>query len=294
MKRSPTWLLDSRSNVYSQAGEDGIVGKILDTLPTRDKWCVEFGAWDGLYLSNTRNLIEHKEYSAVMIEGNTSKYSELKKNYTHNPKVHPLNAFVGFDQQTGLDKILGGFPIPKDFDFLSIDIDGNDYHVWNAMSAYKPKLIVIEFNPTISNDVKFVQKADGNISQGCSLAALVPLAKEKGYELVSVLAWNAFFVRSEYFPLFGIDDNSAETLRTDLSLITHIFVGYDGHVFLQGSRRLPWHDMHLRESDIQPLPRFLKKHPSHYNMVEKGLFLLFTNPAKLFRELGRFIKRKTK
>lgn len=294
MTKKPSWLLDFKSNVYSQAGEDGIVEKILSTFPTRDNWCVEFGAWDGLYLSNTRNLIEHKGYSSVMIEGNKAKYLELKKNYAHNPKVYPINAFVGFDQHTGLDKIVSDIPIPADFDFLSIDIDGNDYHVWKAMTKLRPKLIVIEFNPTIGNDVSFVQKPDGNVSQGASLAAFIPLAREKGYELVCVLAWNAFFVRSEYFPLFEITDNSAVALRTDLSLVTHIFVGYDGHVFLHGSRRLPWHEMHLQESDLQPLPGFLQKHPSNYNWIEKGLFLLFTNPSKLLTELGQLVKRKLK
>ena len=284
--------MDLKSNVYSQAGEDGVIEKILGLLPVKDKWCVEFGAWDGKYLSNTRNLIEHHGYSAAMIEGSKSKFKELKANYADNPKVYPINAFVGFDQRTNLDKILADVPIPADFDFLSIDIDGNDYHVWKAMSTLKPKLVVIEFNPTISNEVKFVQEADGRVNQGSSLAALVDLAKEKGYELVAVLPWNAFFIRSEYFSLFGIEDNSPETLRTDVSLVTHLFVGFDGHVFLQGSRRLPWHDMNLNEADIQPIPRFLRKHPGTYNKVEKGLFLLFKHPAKLIRNLGQLVKRK--
>jgi len=269
-----------------------VIEKILGLLPVKDKWCVEFGAWDGKYLSNTRNLIEHHGYSAAMIEGSKSKFKELKANYADNPKVYPINAFVGFDQRTNLDKILADVPIPADFDFLSIDIDGNDYHVWKAMSTLKPKLVVIEFNPTISNEVKFVQEADGRVNQGSSLAALVDLAKEKGYELVAVLPWNAFFIRSEYFSLFGIEDNSPETLRTDVSLVTHLFVGFDGHVFLQGSRRLPWHDMNLNEADIQPIPRFLRKHPGTYNKVEKGLFLLFKHPAKLIRNLGQLVKRK--
>nr|VFK56242.1 MAG: hypothetical protein BECKTUN1418F_GA0071002_10832 [Candidatus Kentron sp. TUN]VFK61659.1 MAG: hypothetical protein BECKTUN1418D_GA0071000_115613 [Candidatus Kentron sp. TUN]VFK62495.1 MAG: hypothetical protein BECKTUN1418E_GA0071001_10812 [Candidatus Kentron sp. TUN] len=68
MTRDPTWLLEYRRNVYSQTGEDGIIEKILDIIPRNDKWCVEFGAWDGSFLSNTRHLIEHKGFSAVLIE----------------------------------------------------------------------------------------------------------------------------------------------------------------------------------------------------------------------------------
>ncbi|HZY78231.1 MAG TPA: FkbM family methyltransferase [Cyclobacteriaceae bacterium] len=289
MKKSPTWLLDFKSDVYSQTGEDGIIEKILEILPARDKWCVEFGAWDGKYLSNTRNLIDHKQYSAVLIEGSTAKFPELKSNFASNPNVYPINQFVGFDSKSNLDTILKDIPIPKDFDLLSIDIDGNDYHVWKAMSVYQPKLVVIEFNPTMSNELAFVQKADGNVNQGCSLAALVPLAKEKGYELVSVLPWNAFFIRKELFPLFEISDNRPETLRTDNSLVTHMFVGFDGYVSLQGSKRMPWHDMTMDEKNFQPVPGFLRKHPPLYNKFQKLMFLSFYHPRKLVKEVKRMV-----
>src|SRR3954466_14198505 len=119
MKRFPAWLLDYKADVYSQTGEDGIIEKILEMLPARNNWCVEFGAWDGKYLSNTLNLINHKEYSAVLIEGSKAKFPELKNNFADNPKVFPINAFVGFDTLNNLDTILGKTPIPKDFDFLS-------------------------------------------------------------------------------------------------------------------------------------------------------------------------------
>lgn len=54
MPREDTWLLEHKKNVHSQSGEDGVIGAILDLLPERDRWCVEFGAWDGKLLSNTR------------------------------------------------------------------------------------------------------------------------------------------------------------------------------------------------------------------------------------------------
>ena len=58
MNAKPEWLLDYASNSYSQAGEDGVIAKILAMLPENDHWCVEFGASDGLVLSNVRRLIE--------------------------------------------------------------------------------------------------------------------------------------------------------------------------------------------------------------------------------------------
>jgi len=62
-KRS-AWLLDHASDTYSQTGEDGIIEKILEHIPQKDRWCVEFGAWDGRLFSNTCNLIESKDYSS--------------------------------------------------------------------------------------------------------------------------------------------------------------------------------------------------------------------------------------
>jgi hypothetical protein len=100
--------------------------------------------------------------------------------------------------------------IPLGFDFLSIDIDGNDFHVWNATRVYRPKFICIEFNPTIPTEIDFVQPASLNISQGSSLKSLVALGTAKRYELASVLQFNAFFVRVDLFPRLEIADNSAQ------------------------------------------------------------------------------------
>ena len=273
--RSPTWLLEHKRDVYSQTGEDGIIEAILDTLGQRDKWCVEFGAWDGQFLSNTRNLIDHGGYRAVMIEGDTARYQTLKSAFRTNDKVIPVNAFVGFDSSNGLDTILAKTPIPTDFDFCSIDIDGNDYHTWRAVSTYRPKLVCIEFNPTIPTDCPFVQPADPAINQGAGLLALVELGKSKGYQLASALQFNAFFVRDDMFPRLEISDNSPQTLRTDLSLLTYLFHGFDGKVFLHGNSRLIWHDMPINERQLQVLPRFLQKHPGTYTRLDIRLADLY-------------------
>ena len=205
-----------------------------------------------------------------------------------------MNRLVGFDGEYTLDKILKGTPIPHNFDFLSIDIDGNDYHVWKAMSQYKPKVICIEFNSTIPTNVAFVQPADASVVQGSSLLSLVKLGKEKGYELVSLLEFNAFFVRREFFPLFHIKNNSPEVMRTNLNAITYLFSGYDGQIFLSGNLILPWHGIKLKESKIQHLPRLLRKYPGNYNLVEKmmfGVWLLFSDPQLLAVKMRRVSQR---
>src|ERR1700733_13278914 len=130
-------LLDYRKDIYSQSGEDGILAKILEILPNCDKWCVEFGAWDGQLFSNTCHLIDDVGYSAVMIEYDKARYEDLLKRHGKNPKVINLQALVGFTEADGLDLLLARTPIPKDFDVLSIDIDGNDYHTWKSTVLYK-------------------------------------------------------------------------------------------------------------------------------------------------------------
>ncbi len=273
--------------------EDAVIKKLLEFLPEKNEWCVEFGAWDGIYLSNTRNLIESQGYSAVLIEASKDKFKDLQKNYSGNPKVITLNKFVGFEKNDNLDQILKTTPIPLDFDFLTIDIDGNDYHVWKATRKYQPKVICIEFNPTIPTEVKFTQRADNSVTQGSSLLSLVELGKEKGYELVSVLDVNAFFVKKEYFPLFKIEDNRPEVLRTNLDFVTYLFSGYDGKIFLRGLKKLPWHGLELNEGKIQSLPKLLCKYPCNYNLAEKLLaasFLLLVSPRLFFSKMFSRLK----
>jgi hypothetical protein len=271
MDREPQWLLDHASNAFSQWGEDGVIARILATLPERDRWCVEFGAGDGVALSNTRRLIAQDGCSAVMIEGDAGKYRALERNCADRDNVRTIRAFVGFSAEDGLDALLSDCGVPENFDFLSIDIDGNDYHVWQAIEKYRPKAVCVEFNPTVPPGVRFVQPADPGVNQGCSLLALDELARSKGYELVSVLFCNALFVDGGYFADFGISDNRPEVLQTDLSAVTWLFTGYDGTVHLAGSREMPWHGLRLDERRMQLLPRVLRHFPDRYSLWQKKL-----------------------
>lgn len=291
MTRHPASLSDFARSTYSQTGEDGIIEQILRTLPGRDQWCVEFGAWDGMFLSNTRNLVENAGYSAVLIEGNKARFSDLRRNQSSRKNVITINTFVGFSANDNLDVILADLSVPYDFDFLSIDVDGNDYHIWKAMSKFRPKAICIEFNPTIPTEVRFVQRADASVSQGASLVSLVELAKDKGYELVSVLPFNAFFVDAKYYPLFEIRDNRPETLRKDLSMITYLFSGFDGTICLHGFKHLPWHSLVLKESKFQHLPRFLRKYPGNYSRSEYVAFRMLVGCSSAWKLFMRFCQR---
>jgi hypothetical protein len=278
--RPSAWLNSYARKVTSQYGEEGIIEKALEVIGQGDRWCVEFGSWDGRNCSNTYNLIKTKGYSAVLIEASSKRFAELTANFRDNDKVICLNKFVGFESTDNLDTILNGTEIPKDFDVLSIDIDGNDYHVWEAVRQYKPKVVVIEFNPTIPSTVEFVQPRDFGVTQGSSLLSISKLGKSKGYELVAVTKNNGIFVDSKYFRLFGIEDNSVDALWTDRSFITHIFCGCDGTIFIRGYAKSPWHQIPLKESKMQILPRWAIKRVGDRNPIR--------------RKLGRFYRRLLK
>ena len=194
-ERSNNLLNHFARTFASQGGEDGIIEKILEILGNSTKWCVEFGSWDGKYLSNTYNLIANHDYSAVLIEGDAKRFKVLKKNFGDNSKIIPVNAFVGSNEDDCLDRILEKTEMPEEFDLLSIDIDGSDYHVWDAVQKYSPKVVVIEFNPTVPPCVEFVQARDMTVNQGSGILSMVNLAKKKGYELVAAESANAFFVK---------------------------------------------------------------------------------------------------
>ncbi len=275
-------LLDHSKNVHSQTGEDGVIEKIREIVKATDQWCVEFGAWDGQHLSNTFNLVQNCGYSAVLIEGSRERFGDLTRRFSSNPKIYPLNAFVGFTSGDGLDSLLSKTPIPKSFDFLSIDIDGNDYHVWKAVAIYTPKVVCIEYNPSIPTQVEFVQEADPTLNQGSSLLSLVALGKVKGYELVAVTLLNAIFVKAEYFPLFGISDNSPAKLREDQTLITHLFCGYDGTIFIKGNGRMLWHGMSYA-GRIRQLPAVFNRYSGNYGFIVARLFQIYRRLLNLIR-----------
>lgn len=278
--RPNTWLCEYAHNVTSQFGEDGIIEKILEIIDDADKWCVEFGSWDGKKCSNTYNIIQNKDYSAILIEGSPKRYKDLLKTFERNKKVIPLNKLVGFEQDNCLDKVFKDTEIPTDFDLLSIDIDGNDYHIWECLWNYKPKIVVIEYNPTIPSSVEFIQKRDMQLTQGSSILSMTKLAKSKGYELVAVTQANVIFVDSKYFNLFGINDNSVQIMRTDDSLITHIFCGYDGMVFIRGCCELPWQKIPYKESQVQQLPKWATKKVGDRNFLRKKM-------GKIYKKLRK-------
>jgi hypothetical protein len=190
-------------NVYSQYGEDGIIEWIFSHIAPGNKCCVEFGAWDGRNLSNTFNLVAHHGWKAIYIEADPEKFPALKQTAAAYPAITPVRSLVGSAGETALDAILHRHDVPKEFDLLSIDIDGNDYDVWEASTRYRPRLVIVEFNPTFPAEFSYIDR-DGRGFIGSSATAFAALAAHKGYGLLARTATNLFFLREDCFAALGV------------------------------------------------------------------------------------------
>jgi hypothetical protein len=255
------WLLQYAHNDTSEWGEDGILKKVFEIIEPTNRWCVEFGAWDGKHTSNTYSLMTAGKWSGVFVEADPEKFKALLTTYGSNPRAHCVQRFVNFDGTSTLDCILAQTPIPRDFDLLSIDIDGNDYHIWESLRKYEPRVVVIEFNLTIPQHVEFVQPRDMRVQQGSSALSLRKLGKEKGYELVCLTVCNAVFVKASLFPAFGIADNSTARLRTNQETEYHIFQLYDGTFVVGGQNLIHWQGLPLQQRKFQVFPKMLRFAP---------------------------------
>ncbi len=183
-------LRAAERSVYSQGGADGILERIFETVGTTNRFFVEFGAKDGVELSNTAYLRLERGWSGLLMEGETPVV----------PGV--VNEFVTAEN---IEDIFSRRKVPERFDLLSIDIDGNDYWVWKALQRFRPRAVVIEYNIHFQHHEAWTvpydpeRHWDKSGYHGASLAALQKLGKQKGYSLIYTDSWvpNAFFVLSE-------------------------------------------------------------------------------------------------
>lgn len=209
-------MIDYRSfcrNITSQNGEDGIIQAILERLDIGSGWCVEFGAWDGEHLSNTWNLWHDLGWCAVLIEGDPDKAKDLKEKVGCFDCVTALCSFVSHTGKNQLDSLLNLTNVPCDFELLSIDVDGDDWHIWSSLTKYQPKIVICEFSMWFPYDLRFLN-APGNKNLGCSARTLVELGLSKGYELVCCNNVNAIFVRSDLIGKLKLAGTSQERLAS--------------------------------------------------------------------------------
>ena len=253
-----TYLRGFRGNLTSQYGEDGVIEKVFSLLGATNKYCVEFGAWDGQLYSNVYNLLTNRGWSGTLIEGNAGKFSDLQRTYAGRSDLKLVNRLVDLGANR-LDEILAAANAPATPDLMSIDVDGMDWHIWRSLARFRPRVVIVEFNPSIPNDVLFVQDENFSFNHGCSLRALVALAKEKRYELAVTTDRNAFFIEASDFPKLLIADNSIDAIHDDSDYQTKFFQLYDGTLVIAGCTTLLWKGWPISLEDIQVVPLALRR-----------------------------------
>lgn len=198
------WLAGRARNRYSQFGEDGIIEAIFEKIGAANRWCVECGAVDGLFFSNTRKLIE-EGWNSLQIEGDpkqAEKLAERYENWDHDDgDVYVVQQYV-----TDFEDIFPGFLVPRDLDLLVIDVDGQDYHLWNRLLNYQPRVVVCEFDPAA--DADFIPEIGGPGLSGVN--AIIKLGVGKLYTPVCKTWCNVVFVRNDLAHLVEDEAFAAE------------------------------------------------------------------------------------
>jgi hypothetical protein len=207
-QQQPSKPLDAEIEfkAFSQWGEDGIIAAIVQRVPIHRRTFIEFGV-ETFVEANTRFLLMRHDWSGTVIDGSARNIAIIRKSAAYwRHDLHARHAFVTAENIDGIIK--SSHPHP-DLGLLSIDIDGNDYWIWKAITSVKPRIVICEYNSlfgpdaavSIPYDAGFCrpQRGVGRMCYGASIAALHHLAREKGYSLVAGNAAgnNAFFVRDD-------------------------------------------------------------------------------------------------
>lgn len=197
----------------SQNNEDGIIEYIFNKIQLKKINFVEIGF--DYYENNSINYL-HKVNKGLFIDGSKEKVLKLKSIINLFYPFKNITVLTKFIHKDNLNEIINSYYSEKDeIDFLSIDVDGNDYYLLDNLSL-KPKIICVEYNFWFGSNIKCSTPYDknftwnqGSLYCGTSLNALCSLAKTKGYHLIALESncVNAFFVRSDLSHNFNIIDN---------------------------------------------------------------------------------------
>ncbi len=198
--------IDAELSVFSQWGEDGIIQWIINKITLENKYFVEFGV-ENYKESNTRFLLMNNNWSGLIVDSSKSAIDEIKQDSIF--WKYDLTALCNFITTENINEIFKEAGISGDIGLLSIDIDGNDYWVWQAITAISPRIVICEYNSVFgcthaitipyTSDFDRTRAHFSNLYWGASLPALCMLAQQKGYVFISsnTAGNNAFFIRKD-------------------------------------------------------------------------------------------------
>ncbi len=199
-------LSDAEFRVFSQWGEDGIIQYLLRRVKIADRSFVEFGV-ENYQEANTRFLLLNDNWRGLVLDGSADYIASIKADSIS--WRHDLTAVQAFVDAENINTLIGGNGFSGEIGLLSIDIDGNDYWVWKAITVVQPTIVVVEFNSVFGSrravtvpyqrDFFRTRAHHSNLYFGASLPALVELGRQKGYAFVGCTSAgnDAFFVRRD-------------------------------------------------------------------------------------------------
>lgn len=200
----PLWQYEFQ--VFSQWGEDGIIQYLVNNLAIANRTFIEFGV-ENFSESNCRFLMMKDQWHGYVIDGSPANIKRLRSSYFFWQSA--LNCKASFITRENVAALLAESGFEKELGILSVDIDGVDYHVLEALAAWRPAILIVEYNDafgwerpvSVPYDPAFVrrQKHPSNQYWGANLPAFCHLAQQRGYVLVGTnsVGSNAFFVRRD-------------------------------------------------------------------------------------------------
>ena len=201
---------DVEFSCFSQWGEDGIINWLVSKLPTIPKKFIEFGV--GNYKeSNTRLLLQLHNWQGLVMDSTDDYIQDIKSQDIS--WRHQLDSVCAHISKDNINQLLENKGMTSDIGLLSIDIDGNDYFVWQSINIIQPIIVIVEYNAVLGDlhPITIPYKSDffrtkahsSNLYFGASLKALITLGKKKGYTFVgtNTNGVNAFFIRDDFAPM---------------------------------------------------------------------------------------------
>jgi hypothetical protein len=189
--------------IYSQNDEDGIIREIFNRISVTNRIFIEFGIGNGLE-NNTLALL-FDGWKGLWIEGSKKSIRQIQKKLERTINSGVLSVLHAFITKDNVNKLISSWVDTKEIDLLSIDIDGNDFHVFNAITCINPRVVVIEYNAKFPPPVMFCMRYDeshvwdGSDHFGASIKFLEIEFDKRNYYLVgcNLTGSNAFFVRKD-------------------------------------------------------------------------------------------------
>jgi hypothetical protein len=204
---------DVEFKVFSQFGDDGIIQYLINNIDVGSETFVEFGVENYLE-ANTRFLLINNNWRGLVIDGNREDVEYIKNDEIYwRYDLTAVNSFITSDN---INHLLADHGFSGELGILSIDIDGNDYWVWQSIQEVSPAIVIIEYNSVFGPDhaitVPYTPEFQrtlahySNLYWGSSLKALTSLAQEKNY-----FFWgcnsngnNAYFIRQDKIGSFKV------------------------------------------------------------------------------------------